>query len=248
MEPRPTPGEPLDEVFIDTVGKLTAALNGHQYAVILTDTKTRMRWVITTQSKDVIVQELLKWVQLQYKQFGKRVRILFRDGGSEFSRIKEYCDQHGIRTDMSAPYTPEQNGVAEAANKRPDVPPVNNRPATPIPPVVDQSDIPKAPEVPTIPDDVWQDSTPTEQDVNGLSEALQLTRSDNPIPGSPSSVGSDYDSCNDVPQKLDQKTTEFESKPERPRSKELVRIGEDESLEEMDMTMTGWDPVRQMAG
>lgn len=28
-EPRPTPGEPLDEVFVDTVGKLPTAINAH---------------------------------------------------------------------------------------------------------------------------------------------------------------------------------------------------------------------------
>lgn len=53
-EPRPTPGEPLDEVFFDTVGKLTEAFNSHQYIVILTDAKTRIRWAISTFTKDEI--------------------------------------------------------------------------------------------------------------------------------------------------------------------------------------------------
>ncbi|KAI0993339.1 hypothetical protein K3495_g14845 [Podosphaera aphanis] len=116
-EPRPTPFEPLDEVFIDTVGKLTTACNRHQYAVIITDAKSRMRWAITTNTKDQIAPQLVKWVEHQYHQFGKRVRTIFKDGRSEFSRIKTYCDQHGIRTDVSAPYTPEQNGASEASNK-----------------------------------------------------------------------------------------------------------------------------------
>ncbi|CAJ2651603.1 unnamed protein product [Trifolium pratense] len=116
-QPRPIPFEPLDEVFIDTVGKLTPATNGHQYAVIITDAKSRMRWAITTRSKDQIAPQLEEWVEHQYHQYGKRVRIIFRDGGSEFLRIKSYCEQHGIRTDVSAPYTPEQNGVSEASNK-----------------------------------------------------------------------------------------------------------------------------------
>lgn len=116
-EPRPTPFEPLDEVFIDTVGKLTTACNGHQYAVIITDAKSRMRWAITVCTKDQIAPELVKWVEHQHHQYGKRVRTIFKDGGSEFSRIKSYCDQHGIRTDVSAPYTPEQNGASEASNK-----------------------------------------------------------------------------------------------------------------------------------
>ncbi|KAI0994998.1 hypothetical protein K3495_g13184 [Podosphaera aphanis] len=116
-EPRPTPFEPLHEVFIDTVGKLTTACNGHQYAVIITDAKSRMRWTISISTKDQIAPQLVKWVEHQYHQFGKRVRTIFKDGGSEFSRIKTYCDQHGIRTDVSAPYTPEQNGTSKASNK-----------------------------------------------------------------------------------------------------------------------------------
>lgn len=116
-EPRPIPNEPLDEVFVDSVGKIAAALNGVQYAVILTDAKTRMRWIIVTKGKDEIADHLVKWIEHQHHQFGKRVRAIFRDGGSEFMRMKEYCEQHRIRTDVSAPYTPEQNGVAEAANK-----------------------------------------------------------------------------------------------------------------------------------
>ncbi|KAI0994525.1 hypothetical protein K3495_g13658 [Podosphaera aphanis] len=116
-EPRPTPFELLDEVFIDTVGKLTTACNGHQYAVIITDAKTRMRWAISIRTKDKIAPQLVKWVEHQYHQFGKRVRTIFKDGGPEFSCIKTYCDQHVNRTDVSAQYIPEQNGASEASNK-----------------------------------------------------------------------------------------------------------------------------------
>lgn len=41
-EPRPIPSGSLDEVFIDTMGKLDSAFNGHQYAVLLTDAKMFM--------------------------------------------------------------------------------------------------------------------------------------------------------------------------------------------------------------
>ncbi|KAI0993386.1 hypothetical protein K3495_g14798, partial [Podosphaera aphanis] len=77
-----------------------------------------MRWAITTNTKDQIAPQLVKWVEHQHHQFGKRVRTIFKEGGSEFSRIKTYCDQHGIRTDVSAPYTPEQNGASEVSNKK----------------------------------------------------------------------------------------------------------------------------------
>ncbi|KAI0995968.1 hypothetical protein K3495_g12213 [Podosphaera aphanis] len=106
-EPRPTPFEPLDEVFIDTVGKLTTACYGHQYAVIITDAKSRMRWAISIRTKDQIPPQLVKWVEHQYHQFGKRVHTIFKDEGLEISRIKTYCNQHGTSTNVSAPYTPE---------------------------------------------------------------------------------------------------------------------------------------------
>ena len=76
-----------------------------------------MRWIISTQTKDTIAQLLIQWVETQQHQYGRRIRVVFKDGGTEFSRIRVYCDSHGIRTDVSAPNTPEQNGVAESANK-----------------------------------------------------------------------------------------------------------------------------------
>ncbi|KAI0995348.1 hypothetical protein K3495_g12836 [Podosphaera aphanis] len=116
-EPRPKPHSPLDEIFIDTVGKITAATNGHQYAVIIIDYKTRMRWALTTQTKDQIAPLLVQWINSQHHQHGKKVRAMFRDGGTKFLRLKPYCEQNGICTDISAPDTPEQNGVSEAATK-----------------------------------------------------------------------------------------------------------------------------------
>ncbi|KAI0991661.1 hypothetical protein K3495_g16526 [Podosphaera aphanis] len=88
-----------------------------QYATIITDAKTRVRWVLTTTTKDQIAPSLVKWVQSMHHQYDKRVRTIFRDGGSEFTKIKQFCEQQGIRTDTPAPYTPEQNGPSEAANK-----------------------------------------------------------------------------------------------------------------------------------
>lgn len=72
-EPRLTPNEPLDEIFIDTIGKITTAMNGQQYAVIITDAKTRMRWAIITNIKDQIAPLLKQWIEAQHHQFNKRV-------------------------------------------------------------------------------------------------------------------------------------------------------------------------------
>lgn len=76
-----------------------------------------MRRVITTQTKDQIAPLLVNWIEAQHNYYGKRINAIFRDGGTEFSRIKSHCELHGIRTEISAPNTPEQNGVSESSNK-----------------------------------------------------------------------------------------------------------------------------------
>lgn len=76
-----------------------------------------MRWALITKAKDEIAPLLVQWIETQNHQYGKRIRTIFRDGGSEFFRIRDYCNHHGIRIEISAPDTPEQNGVAESSNK-----------------------------------------------------------------------------------------------------------------------------------
>ena len=40
------------------------------------------------------------------------------DGGPQFwSEFKEFCTAHGITHELSSPYNPESNGLAEAAVK-----------------------------------------------------------------------------------------------------------------------------------
>src|SRR5205814_6836035 len=39
------------------------------------------------------------------------------EGGEYRKQIEELCKEHGIHHEETAPYTPEQNGVAERANR-----------------------------------------------------------------------------------------------------------------------------------
>ncbi|GKE69578.1 retrovirus-related pol polyprotein from transposon TNT 1-94 [Tanacetum coccineum] len=53
------------------------------------------------------------------KQTGKNVKVLRTDRGGEFvsKEFTAYCDEEGIKRELTAPYTPEQNGVAERKNR-----------------------------------------------------------------------------------------------------------------------------------
>jgi hypothetical protein len=112
--------EPLDRVHIDTVGPISpAAITGERFWVTIVDEATQWKAVIPVKTKDSIakaVRDLLVYLQTQRKTTVKCIRC---DKGTEFinARFKEFCVSQGTKLETSAPYTPQQNGVAERANQ-----------------------------------------------------------------------------------------------------------------------------------
>ncbi|GAA0147366.1 hypothetical protein LIER_07086 [Lithospermum erythrorhizon] len=53
------------------------------------------------------------------KEPGKNIKYLRTDRGGEYlsSDFNAYCNEHGIKRQLTNPYTPQQNGVAERRNR-----------------------------------------------------------------------------------------------------------------------------------
>jgi transposase InsO family protein len=65
-------------------------------------------------------QEVLsKFLKRAQNEFDAKVKKTRSDNGSEFknTQVQDYLDQEGIKHEFSAPYTPQQNGVAERKNR-----------------------------------------------------------------------------------------------------------------------------------
>lgn len=51
-------------------------------------------------------------------QLDKKIKVVRSDRGGEYSTpLNEFCSQNGIIHQTTAPYSPQQNGVAERKNR-----------------------------------------------------------------------------------------------------------------------------------
>ncbi|GJV08382.1 retrotransposon protein, putative, ty1-copia subclass [Tanacetum coccineum] len=54
---------------------------------------------------------------MKLRSLGKKLKVVRSDRGGEYvAPLSELCAKHGIRYEFTAPYTPQQNGIAERKN------------------------------------------------------------------------------------------------------------------------------------
>ena len=61
----------------------------------------------------------MKFKNMVETQSGCKIQFLRSDNGNEYTSTKfnQFCEEAGIEHQLTAPYTPEQNGVSERRNK-----------------------------------------------------------------------------------------------------------------------------------
>ncbi|KAI3762373.1 hypothetical protein L1987_52802 [Smallanthus sonchifolius] len=95
------------------------SIGGKSYCLIVTDDFSRFSWVHFLGTKDETA-EILQYLILSLESLCKlKVRRIRSDNGNEFKNnlMELFCLKKGIRHEFSAPYTPQQNGVAERKNR-----------------------------------------------------------------------------------------------------------------------------------
>ncbi|CAI5534960.1 unnamed protein product, partial [Closterium sp. Naga37s-1] len=85
------------------------------YYLLLKDRKTRYVWVRLVAKKSDVLREFEKWLVVAERQTKKSVLMLRSDRGGEFlgKEFTAFVDGKGIVHDLTCPYTPQQNGMAE---------------------------------------------------------------------------------------------------------------------------------------
>lgn len=110
----------LELLQADLCGPITPATpSRNRYIFVIIDDHTRYMWTVLLKEKGEAFSKFKEFKMLVEKETGKMIVTLQTDRGGEFisSEFKSYCDQHGIKRHLTAPYTPQQNGVVERRNR-----------------------------------------------------------------------------------------------------------------------------------
>ena len=103
-------------VVSDLVGPMQVnSVGGARYYVLFKDVYSKYKMVYFLKHKSDTANCFLEYTKTLNTSTGHRVKLFRCDGGTEFinSQMRTTLTSLGIKLQTSAPYTPEQNGIAE---------------------------------------------------------------------------------------------------------------------------------------
>ena len=108
--------QPLQLLHSDICGPITPISNSHKrYLLPFIDDFSRKIWVFFLTEKSYTFRMFQLFKTKVEKETGTSIRGLQTDRGGEFTSIEfiDLCATNGIHCQLTATYTPQQNGVAE---------------------------------------------------------------------------------------------------------------------------------------
>ncbi|TPX30042.1 DNA-directed DNA polymerase [Synchytrium microbalum] len=112
-------GERLD---VDTIGQIRPmSQRGHQYILVTVDYRSRKGFIYPMKTKNEAYQHILTTIFLIKTHHSQcTLKFVRLDNAGEFKSIvfDNFCRANGITAQYSTPHTPQQNGIAEAYNKK----------------------------------------------------------------------------------------------------------------------------------
>ena len=110
----------LELVHSDLCGYITPPTpEGKSFFLLGVDECSRYMWLELLASKSEALQYFRKIKMAAEVESGHRLKAFRSDRGGEFNSgaFIDFCDEHGIKHNTTAPYSPQQNGVVERRNQ-----------------------------------------------------------------------------------------------------------------------------------
>lgn len=110
----------LDLMHSDLCGPFEiASHSGARYLFTIVDDYSRKVFIFPLKKKSEVVTEFKKFKSLVENQCERKIKVFRTDNGKEYvnNGLGDFLAKNGIKHEKTAPYTPEQNGVAERINR-----------------------------------------------------------------------------------------------------------------------------------
>ena len=120
-EPSDKINEPLDLIHSDMSGQISpTSIGGANYYATFTDDATKITYIAPMKDKSAaeMLEKFKEFKAEVENQLDRKIKRLRTDGGREYKKtFGKYLKEHGIVHETTVPYSPDQNGVSERANR-----------------------------------------------------------------------------------------------------------------------------------
>ena len=110
----------LELIHGDLCGPITPVTpSKKRYIFVLIDDHSRYMWSILLSEKGEAFEKFKKFKATVERERGVSIGMIRTNRGGEFvsNEFQSYCETNGITRQLTAPYSPQQNGVVERRNR-----------------------------------------------------------------------------------------------------------------------------------
>lgn len=110
----------LELVHSDLAGPMeNISYGGAKYMLVFVDDFSRMVFLYFLKQKSEVLEKFIDFKNMMENQMNAKIKIFRTDNGGEYvgKEFEKFCRLSGIEHQLTAPHTPQQNGVAERMNR-----------------------------------------------------------------------------------------------------------------------------------
>ena len=110
----------LELIHSDVCGPMSStSLSGFEYYITFIDDYSRKTWIYFLKAKSEVFEKFKEFKALIENLSDKRIKALRLDNGREYTskEFEAFCKYVEIKRELTTPYNPQQNGVAERKNR-----------------------------------------------------------------------------------------------------------------------------------
>ena len=109
----------MELIHSDFYGPMpSTSLSGYAYYVSFIDDYSKKTWIYFLKKKDEVSGKFKEFKALIENHTNTKIKTLMSDNGGEYTSkdFDGFCKDVGIKRELTTPYNPQWNGVAERKN------------------------------------------------------------------------------------------------------------------------------------